>query len=103
MHRELLLALAVGSMLSAAAVADGATATFGPSNPFYSPSALPFQAPPFDRIKDADYEPAIEAGMAQQLAEVKEITRNPQTPTFENTFIPLEKSGRLLDRSMQAF
>jgi len=36
---------------------------FGPSNPFYAPSTLPFHAPPFDKIKDEDYQPAIEAGM----------------------------------------
>jgi peptidyl-dipeptidase Dcp len=41
---------------------------FGPTNPFYAPSTLPFQAPLFDKIQDADYQPAIEAGMAQQLA-----------------------------------
>jgi peptidyl-dipeptidase Dcp len=103
MHRGLLLALAVGSMLSAAAVAGEAKVSFGPSNPFYAPSALPFQAPAFDKIRDTDYEPAIEAGMAQQLAEVKRIVRNPQAPTFENTLVPLEKSGQLLDRAMRVF
>ena len=36
---------------------------FGPSNPFYAPSTLPFHAPPFDKIKDEDYQPAIEAGI----------------------------------------
>ena len=40
------------------------------SNPFYNASTLPFQAPPFDKIKDADYQPAIEEGMRQQLAEI---------------------------------
>ncbi len=44
-----------------------AGAGFGPSNPFYAPSTLPFQAPPFDKIKDSDYKPAIDAGMAQQI------------------------------------
>jgi peptidyl-dipeptidase Dcp len=39
-----------------------ADANFGPSNPFYAPSTLPFHAPPFDKIKDEDYQPAIEAG-----------------------------------------
>jgi peptidyl-dipeptidase Dcp len=34
-------------------------AAFGPSNPFYAPSSLPFEAPPFDKIKDTDYKPAI--------------------------------------------
>ena len=40
-------------------------ADFGPNNPFFSPSTLPFQAPPFDKIKDEDYQPAMEAGMAR--------------------------------------
>ena len=76
---------------------------FGPSNPFYSSSTLPFHAPPFDRIKDEDYRPAIEAGMAQQLQEIHAIAENPAKPTFKNTFIPLEKSGLLLDRAQRAF
>jgi len=80
-----------------------ATPAFGPSNPFYSPSSLPFHAPPFDRIKDQDYQPAIEAGMAQQLKEIRVITANPARPTFNNTFIPLEKSGQLLGRAQAAF
>jgi peptidyl-dipeptidase Dcp len=80
-----------------------ATPAFGPSNPFYSPSALPFHAPPFDRIKDQDYQPAIEAGMAQQLKEIRAITADTAKPTFNNTFIPLEKSGQLLTRAQTAF
>ena len=80
-----------------------ATPAFGPSNPFYSPSPLPFHAPPFDRIKDQDYQPAIEAGMAQQLQEIRAITANTAKPTFKNTFIPLEKSGQLLTRAQAAF
>ncbi|HEX4039315.1 MAG TPA: M3 family metallopeptidase [Acidobacteriaceae bacterium] len=79
------------------------TAAFGPSNPFYAPSPLPFHAPPFDRIKDADYQPAIEAGMAQQKREVLAIADNPAPPTFENTFVPLEKSGQLLQRVLEVF
>ncbi len=76
---------------------------FGPSNPFYAPSSLPFQAPPFDKIKDDDYQPAIEAGMAQQQAEIQAIADNPAAPTFENTFVAMEKSGQLLDRVTAAF
>ena len=57
-------------VLTSAHNALAAAADFTPANPFYSPSTLPFQAPPFDKIKDADYQPAIEAGMAQQLEEV---------------------------------
>jgi peptidyl-dipeptidase Dcp len=78
-------------------------AEFGPSNPFYAPSTLPFGAPPFDRIKDADYQPAIEAGMAQELAEIDKVASNPAAPTFENTFVAIERSGRLLARASAAF
>jgi peptidyl-dipeptidase Dcp len=76
---------------------------FGPTNPFYAASPLPFQAPPFDKIKDSDYQPAIEAGMTQQRAEVRAIADNPAPPTFENTIVAMEKSGRLFNRVMQVF
>jgi peptidyl-dipeptidase Dcp len=76
---------------------------FGPSNPFYSPSTLPFQAPPFDRIKDSDYQPALEAGMAQQLREIEAIANNSAAPTFDNTLVAMEKSGQLYRRVMEAF
>jgi len=81
----------------------GAQAVFGPSNPFYAPSTLPFHAPPFDKIKDEDYQPAIEAGIAQSLEEIRAIADNPQPPTFENTLVAMEKSGRLIDRVMLVF
>src|SRR6266481_2392724 len=77
--------------------------TFGPNNPFYAPSTLPFQAPPFDKIKDSDYQPAIESGMAEQLKEIQEIARNPAEPTFENTLVAIEKTGQLFNRAMAAF
>jgi peptidyl-dipeptidase Dcp len=76
---------------------------FGPSNPFFAPSTLPFQAPPFDKIKDEDYQPAIEAGIAQSEAEIKVIADNPDAPTFDNTIVAMEKTGRLLDRATAAF
>ncbi len=80
-----------------------AAAEFGPSNPFYAPSTLPFKAPPFDKIKDADYQPAIEAGIVQHGAEITAIADNPEPPTFENTIVAMEKSGQLLDRVLAAF
>jgi peptidyl-dipeptidase Dcp len=80
-----------------------ASLDFGPTNPFYAPSTLPFQAPLFDKIQDADYQPAIEAGMAQQLAEIRAIAGNTDLPTFENTVVAMEKSGRLLDRVTSVF
>ncbi|MFZ0979168.1 MAG: M3 family metallopeptidase [Candidatus Acidiferrales bacterium] len=96
--------IAVGVALSGTPASNAQTATaFGPNNPFYAPSTLPFQAPPFDKIKDGDYQPAMEAGMAQQLKEIQAIADNPAPPTFENTFVAMEKSGQLLNRAQNAF
>jgi peptidyl-dipeptidase Dcp len=65
---------------------------------FASDSTLPFHAPDFTRISDADYKPAFEQAMAIQQAEVQAIVDNPAPPTFENTIVALEKSGRMLGR-----
>jgi peptidyl-dipeptidase Dcp len=73
------------------------------TNPFFTPSPLPFQAPPFDKITDADFKPAIEQGMEEQRAEVERIADNPAPPTFQNTLVALEKSGQLLTRVYQVF
>ena len=72
-------------------------------NPLTVPSTLPFQAPRFDQITDADYQPALEQGMAEQIAEMKAIANNPAAPTFANTIEAMERSGRTLDRASQAF
>jgi peptidyl-dipeptidase Dcp len=74
-----------------------------PGNPFDAPSTLPFQAPPFDQIEDSDYQPAIAAGMTQQLVEIHAIAEDPELPTFANTLVAMERSGRLLDRVMSVF
>ena len=54
--------------------------------------------PPFDKVKVADFKPALEAGMAENLAEIDRITANTEAPTFENTIAALEKTGATLDR-----
>jgi peptidyl-dipeptidase Dcp len=99
------LLIAAGAIMTSSSIvaAQIADASFGPSNPFYAPSTLPFQAPPFDRIKDTDYQPAIEAGMAEQLKEIRAIADSPAAPTFENTVAAMEKTGILFDRVMSAF
>ncbi len=76
---------------------------FTASNPFYEQSNLPFQAMPFDKIKNEDFVPAFEAGMKDKLDEIQKIADNPEAPTFDNTFLALEKSGRLLTRVSNAF
>ena len=73
------------------------------TNPLLSASTLPFQAPPFDRIKDSDYLPAFNEGMKQHLAEVRRIADNAEPATFDNTIEALERSGETLDRVSRVF
>jgi peptidyl-dipeptidase Dcp len=54
--------------------------------------------PPFDQVRVADFKPALEAAMAENLAEIAAIAGNPQVPSFENTIVALERSGRCLSR-----
>lgn len=70
---------------------------------FAQPSTLDFQAPDFSKIKDSDYQPAIEQGIAIQKAEVEAIANNPEAPTFDNTIVALEKSGQMLTRVLNVF
>ncbi len=76
---------------------------FGPENPFYAASTLPFHAPPFDKIKDTDYQPAIEAGIVERQREIEAIANNPAPPDFANTIVAYEKSGQLLRRVESVF
>ena len=78
-------------------------ATVTEANPFFADSPLPFHYPPFDRIDDSLYLPAFEHGMVEQLAEVEAIVSATEAPTFENTLVALERSGRVLDRVSQVF
>jgi len=111
MLKNLTLSFLAAAALAAASTsgfADGATAAapaatapvppMAQDNPFAKPSKLFMQAPPFDKIKDSDYQPAIEEGIRQQRAEVDAIADNPAAPTFDNTIAALEKSGQLLNR-----
>ena len=83
--------------------APGFVALAWAANPLLTPSALPYQAPQFDIIKDSDYQPAFEAGMKEQIAEIRAIADNPAAPTFGNTIAAIEKSGRILDRVNNTF
>jgi peptidyl-dipeptidase Dcp len=76
---------------------------FSSSNPFSKASALPFQAPPFDKIKDADYKPAMEEGLKQQQEEINKIANNSLPATFENTLKAMEKTGALFNRVNAVF
>ncbi|HQV52351.1 MAG: M3 family metallopeptidase [Flavobacteriales bacterium] len=72
-------------------------------NPFAAESTLPFHAPPFDKIKTSDFQPAIEQGMAAQLKEVEAIANSADAPTFENTIVAIERTGQMLVRASSTF
>ena len=72
-------------------------------NPLLSPSSLPYGAPDFKAISNADFQPAIEAGMNEQLSEIEKIANNPEDPTFENTLVAMEKTGETLSRAYGVF
>ena len=89
-----------------AAPAPAATTAAAPAahvNPLLTKSELPFEAPPFDKIVDADFQPAIEEGMKQEMAEIDAIANSTEEPTFDNTIVAMEKSGALLTRAMNVF
>ena len=73
------------------------------SNVLMEKSPLPYQAPEFNKITTADYEPAFAAGMAEQNVEIQAIINNPEPATFENTTLALEQSGELLNRAATIF
>lgn len=113
--RILLLSLVVSSLAACsepsadpgAAAADAEDASeadaAGAKNPFFTVSTLPYHAPPFDRIEDRHFQPAIEEGMRRELAEIEEIAGNNEPPTFANTIEAMERSGALLTRTLQVF
>ena len=72
-------------------------------NPLLTESSLPYHVPPFDRIKDEHFAPAMEKGMREELKEVEVVANNSEKPTFENTIVALERTGRLLDRAERSF
>ncbi|GAA3865652.1 M3 family metallopeptidase [Leifsonia kafniensis] len=72
-------------------------------NPLLVQSTLPYQLPPFAEIRDEHYAPALESGMREQLAEVAALLADTAPATFQNTMIPLERSGQTLHRALQVF
>src|ERR1700736_790027 len=72
-------------------------------NPLLKESTLPYHLPPFDKIKDEHFVPAIEAGMRERLKKIEPSAGNSEKPTLENTIVALEKTGRLLDRAERTF
>jgi peptidyl-dipeptidase Dcp len=83
----------------AAPTAATPVANAAEQNPLLAPWTGPYGGtPPFDKVKVSDFKPALEAAMAENLAEIDRIAGDPAPPTFENTIAALEKTGRTLDR-----
>ncbi len=74
-----------------------------PGDIFKEPSPLAFHAPDFSKIKDGDFEPALEEGMKRQRAEMAAIAANPAAPSFDNTIAAMERSGQMLSRVSDVF
>ena len=107
---RLFAGVALGALLSACATvedpampAHAAVAIPEATGVFAEDWTLPFHTTDFSRISDADYKPAFEQAMAIQRAEIEAIKANPAAPTFDNTIVALERSGRMLGRVYAAF
>ncbi|MBO4315754.1 MAG: M3 family metallopeptidase [Prevotella sp.] len=72
-------------------------------NPLLQKSTLPFGAPDFNKIQYSDYLPAFEAAIKETQDNIQKIVENTDSPTFENTILPYEESGRTLDRVSRVF
>lgn len=86
-------------LILSALLATGLAGAQTTDNPLLAPSPLPLHYPQFDKLRDEHFAPALDRGMAEQLAEVQAIADNPAAPSFDNTILALEKSGRLLSRT----
>jgi peptidyl-dipeptidase Dcp len=73
------------------------------TNPFSVRSTLPYELPPFADIRDEHYLPGFADAFTEQLAEIAAITGQRDAPTFENTLVPLERSGQMLERVSTVF
>ncbi|MFC5438575.1 M3 family metallopeptidase [Rhodanobacter ginsenosidimutans] len=94
---------ASGKKESATSQAQSPAVATDSSNPFFAESPLPLHYPQFDKIKDSDFAPGFDRGMADQLKEVAAIVESAEAPTFDNTILALEKSGQILSRTSTVF
>lgn len=102
MNKKILLIMAITS-LSIVACKQEANSNAESNNPFLPAYDTPFEVPPFDKIKDEHYKPAILEGIKQQQAEIDAIIDNTDSPTWENTILAMEISGDLLKRATNVF
>ncbi len=102
MKNSLLLMLSV-ALLAFTGCKNGQKAEQDSSNPFFTEYTTPFQVPPFDKIDTSHYLPAFIEGIKQHDAEIEAITGSADAPTFENTVLAFDKSGKLLTKVGKVF
>lgn len=100
MRKSILTLAAAGSILFSCSQSDEESTSM---NPFFEPYNTPFEVPPFDKIKNEHFAPALREGIKQQQAEIDAIVQNSDEPTFENTIEVMERSGDLLARTSTVF
>lgn len=94
---KILTTMLIGAILSGGSLTASAAAK-AHENPFLKPYETKYQIPPFDQIEYGDYVPALKAGIAEHNAEIAKIVADKAAPTFENTVLALDRSGKTLDR-----
>ncbi len=104
----MLIASFAGAGLAALVAAGTAMAATAPEATVQNPLLVPWSGPyggvpPFDKVKVEQFKPALEAAMTEALAEIDKVANDPAPPTFENTIVGLERSGRALDRVSNVF
>ena len=103
MNKRLIPMIALSVIVLASCNNGGKQQVETTKNPFLTEYQTPFKVVPFDKIKTEHYKPAFEAGMKEQIAEIDAIVNNTEEPTFQNTILPLDKSGQTLNRVSNVF
>ncbi|SHF92437.1 peptidyl-dipeptidase Dcp [Flavobacterium micromati] len=98
--KSFFILLVVGNMLTIEAQEKKETTTM---NPFFQAYDTPFQVPPFNKIKNEHFKPAILEGISKHEAEIAAIANNTQAPTFDNTILAMENAGTLLSDVSSVF
>jgi len=99
---HLLFLAAAAAVVNVAGAAEPAS-MLDAANPFAKESTLQYGYPAFDKIKNEDFAPAFAEGMRQQMVEIDAIANSKSAPTFDNTIVAMERSGRLLNRVSTVF
>jgi peptidyl-dipeptidase Dcp len=99
---HLLFLASAATVVNVAGAAEPAS-MLDAANPFAKESTLQYGYPAFDKIRNEDFAPAFAEGMRQQMVEIDAIANSKSTPTFDNTIVAMERSGRLLNRVSTVF